>query len=222
MEHHAENTQEDIINVALIGSDMDVCMQSPECTDGVVIERDEEPRGVEEPLERAGIDRARAVVVATNDGGPSDIIANCHNGMLVDPFDGKAIEKALLHALLDHLLEGGPRVAVPPEAEDGELAVDQEALGVYVTHLAEDLSPLPDAARIDGIFAEGLTADLELEVDYQPRFGTVGKSTPEFIVSRLVANARGRAERQGFEALAGAVGEEAVQRTLSDVRWREN
>ena len=100
-----------------------------------------------------------------------------------------------------------------------DLTVDRDALGVYVTHLAEDLSPLPPEARIDGIFAEGLTEDLDLRVDYQPRFGTVGKSTPEFIVSRLVANARDRAERRGFEALAFAVGEEAVQRTLSDAEW---
>ncbi|WP_144798570.1 MutS-related protein [Halorubrum depositum] len=99
------------------------------------------------------------------------------------------------------------------------LTVERGALGVYVTHLAEDLSPLPDAARIDGIFAEGLTNDLELRVDYQPRFGTVGKSTPEFIVSRLVANASDRGVRAGFEHLAGAVGEEAVQRTLSDAEW---
>jgi len=98
-----------------------------------------------------------------------------------------------------------------------DLTVDRGALGVYVTHLADDLSPLPDAARIDGIFAEGLTPDLDLRVDYQPRFGTVGKSTPEFIVSRLVANASDRAERGGFEHLAAAVGEEAVQRTLADV-----
>jgi len=99
------------------------------------------------------------------------------------------------------------------------LTVDRGALGVYVTHLAEDLSPLPEAARIDGIFAEGLTNDLALRVDYQPRFGTVGKSTPEFIVSRLVANATDRGVRAGFEHLAGAVGEEAVQRTLSDAEW---
>ncbi|MDB2237415.1 MutS-related protein [Halorubrum ezzemoulense] len=102
------------------------------------------------------------------------------------------------------------------------LTVDRGALGVYVTHLAEDLSPLPEAARIDGIFAEGLTNDLELRVDYQPRFETVGKSTPEFIVSRLVANAGGRGVRAGFEHLAGAVGEEAVQRTLSDAEWAAN
>jgi dsDNA-specific endonuclease/ATPase MutS2 len=100
------------------------------------------------------------------------------------------------------------------------LTVDRGALGVYVTHLADDLSPLPDAARIDGIFAEGLTNDLDLRVDYQPRFETIGKSTPEFIVSRLVANAATTAERRGFEALAGAVGEAAVQRTLDDARWQ--
>jgi hypothetical protein len=103
-----------------------------------------------------------------------------------------------------------------------DLTVDREALGVYVTHLADELSPLPSQARIDGIFAEGLTEDLRLRVDYQPRFGTVGKSTPEFIVSRLVANARDRGERAGFEALAAAIGEEAVQRTLSDAKWTES
>ena len=42
-----------------------------------------------------------APIVATNDGGPSDIIANCKNGMLVDPFDSEAIEKAILHALIE-------------------------------------------------------------------------------------------------------------------------
>lgn len=40
-------------------------------------------------------------IVATNDGGPSDIIANCRNGLLVDPFDQGAIEKALLRALTE-------------------------------------------------------------------------------------------------------------------------
>ncbi len=101
------------------------------------------------------------------------------------------------------------------------LTVDRDALGVFVTHLAEDLSPLPEAARIDGIFAEGLTADLDLEVDYQPRFETVGRSTPEFIVSRLLADASDRRERAGYERLAEAVGETAVQRTLADAAWSE-
>ena len=101
------------------------------------------------------------------------------------------------------------------------LTVERDALGVFVTHLAADLEPLPDVARTDGIFAEGLDPDLELRVDYQPRFGTVGKSTPEFIVSRLVANAGDPVERASFETLAQAVGEEAVQRTLSDAAWTD-
>lgn len=42
-----------------------------------------------------------APIVATNDGGPSDIIANCKNGILVNPFDSNAIERALLHVLLE-------------------------------------------------------------------------------------------------------------------------
>ncbi|WP_336034996.1 DNA mismatch repair protein [Halobacterium yunchengense] len=101
------------------------------------------------------------------------------------------------------------------------LTVDQEALGVFVTHLADDLEPLPETARTDGIFAEGLDRDLDLLVDYQPRFETVGKSTPEFIVSRLVADAGDRAERAGYETLARAVGQQAVQRTLADAKWTE-
>lgn len=38
-------------------------------------------------------------VVATENGGPVDIIANCRNGILVDPLDRSAISKALLDLL---------------------------------------------------------------------------------------------------------------------------
>jgi hypothetical protein len=99
------------------------------------------------------------------------------------------------------------------------LAVEREALGAFVTHLAGELDPLPERARIDGIFAEGLTGEFELDVDYQPRFGTVGRSTPEFIVSRLVAEASDPVARQGFETLAEALGQERVQRTLADAEF---
>ncbi|MGA0845421.1 MAG: HAD-IIB family hydrolase, partial [Luteolibacter sp.] len=40
-------------------------------------------------------------VVATHDGGPRDILANCRNGLLVDPLDREGIEKSLLSALDD-------------------------------------------------------------------------------------------------------------------------
>ncbi len=141
------------------------------------------------------------------------------------------------------VLESTLRSVVPPVAEGGDtlmlvdefeaitepgsaaellhglvtLTVERDALGVYVTHLADDLKPLPEVARIDGIFAEGLDDDLELEVDYQPRFGELGKSTPEFIVSRLMARAGDSVERAGFGVLAEAVGVEDVQSTLDEV-----
>jgi len=139
----------------------------------------------------------RSVVPPVSEGGKTL--------MLVDEFEaitepGSAAD--LLHGLV-------------------QLTVDREALGVFVTHLADDLEPLPAEARTDGIFAEGLTTELELEVDYQPRFETVGRSTPEFIVSRLVADADDRAERAGYEELATAIGESAVQRTLADARFQE-
>jgi sucrose-phosphate synthase len=40
-------------------------------------------------------------LVATENGGPVDIIANCRNGILVDPLDSSAIAAALLELLTD-------------------------------------------------------------------------------------------------------------------------
>ena len=40
-------------------------------------------------------------IVATNDGGPRDIVANCRNGLLVDPLDTEQIERALLRVLTE-------------------------------------------------------------------------------------------------------------------------
>ncbi len=40
-------------------------------------------------------------IVATNDGGPRDIIGNCNNGLLIDPLDSDEIERALLRALTE-------------------------------------------------------------------------------------------------------------------------
>lgn len=38
-------------------------------------------------------------IIATNDGGPRDIIGNCQNGLIVDPLDHAAMEHALLRGL---------------------------------------------------------------------------------------------------------------------------
>lgn len=40
-------------------------------------------------------------IIATNDGGPRDIIANCRNGLLIDPMNREDIEHALLRALTE-------------------------------------------------------------------------------------------------------------------------
>jgi sucrose-phosphate synthase len=40
-------------------------------------------------------------IVATEDGGPRDIIGNCHNGILIDPLEPSSISEALLKILGD-------------------------------------------------------------------------------------------------------------------------
>jgi len=101
------------------------------------------------------------------------------------------------------------------------LTVDRGALGVYVTHLAEDLSPLPEAARIDGIFAEGLTNDLDLRVDYQPRFGTVGGSRRRSSSSRGSWRTRKTAASAPGSSTSPARSAKRRSSALSDVEWSE-
>ncbi|MDF1582556.1 MAG: HAD-IIB family hydrolase [Methyloprofundus sp.] len=43
-------------------------------------------------------------LVATEDGGPADIIGNCHNGFLINPLDSDTITAALLRLLSDKKL----------------------------------------------------------------------------------------------------------------------
>ncbi|MFB6295433.1 MAG: DNA mismatch repair protein [Halobacteriales archaeon] len=172
--------------------------------------------GLPVPAERAEVSRFDAIVFhrrhasfnagvleATLKSVVPPLTAGGRTLMLVDEFEAitePGSAASLLHGLVT-------------------LAVDRGSLGAFVTHLAADLEPLPDDARIDGIFAEGLDGDLELVVDYQPRFHTVGRSTPEFIVSRLVADARDPSDRVGFEALAETLGGEVAQRSLEE-NWQ--
>jgi len=41
-------------------------------------------------------------IIATDDGGPNDIIGNCKNGILIDPFDSDTITSALEKLLTDY------------------------------------------------------------------------------------------------------------------------
>lgn len=43
-------------------------------------------------------------IIATEDGGPCDIIGNCHNGALIDPLESSTISAALLEVLRDQQL----------------------------------------------------------------------------------------------------------------------
>ena len=74
---------------------------------------------------------------------------------------------------------------------------------VIVSHLGEDLMKILPFARVDGIEAKGLDEHLNLIVDRQPKFGVLGKSTPELIVQRLYHKKRGR-EKEIFERVLGA------------------
>ncbi len=51
-------------------------------------------------------------IVATEDGGPQEIIGNCHNGLLIDPLDSKAMAEVILKVLSEpdhwqHLADNG-------------------------------------------------------------------------------------------------------------------
>ncbi len=60
---------------------------------------------------------------------------------------------------------------------------------IIVSHMAENLKL--EFVRIDGIEASGLDERLELIVDRQPKFGVIGRSTPELIVERVYRMSKG-------------------------------
>ena len=175
------------------------------------------------PVPRATVPPSHRVAVLTgaNSGGKTTLLETlCQVQLLAQmglPVPASAAEVGPVDAVVFHrrhasfnagVLESTLRSVVPPLSEGGRTLM-----------LVDEFEAITEPGS-DGIFAEGLTPNLELDVDYQPRFETVGRSTPEFIVSRLVADATDRAERTSYETLAEAVGESAVQRTLVDARWQ--
>jgi hypothetical protein len=66
------------------------------------------------------------------------------------------------------------------------------SLAVVVSHMAPQvLRHVSVPVRVDGIEATGLDADWNLVVDRTPRMGHLARSTPELIVQRLAATAKG-------------------------------
>ncbi len=93
-----------------------------------------------------------------------------------------------------------PGAAVKILAELLKIAHEKGFYIVIVSHLGNELKEMLDFARADGIEARGLDENLNLIVDRQPKFGVIGKSTPELIVERLYRKTRGR-EKEIFERL---------------------
>ncbi|AEH25513.1 MutS family DNA mismatch repair protein [Pyrococcus yayanosii] len=93
-----------------------------------------------------------------------------------------------------------PGAAVKIIAELLRIAQEKGFYVVIVSHLGENLKRELPFARVDGIEASGLDENLNLIVDRQPKFGQIGKSTPELIVERLVRTSRGE-ERKVFERI---------------------
>ncbi|WP_456326500.1 endonuclease MutS2 [Palaeococcus sp. (in: euryarchaeotes)] len=96
-----------------------------------------------------------------------------------------------------------PGAAVKIIGELLKIAHEKGFYVVIVSHLGEDLMKILPFARVDGIEAKGLDEHLNLIVDRQPKFGVLGKSTPELIVQRLYHKKRGR-EKEIFERVLGA------------------
>ena len=96
-----------------------------------------------------------------------------------------------------------PGAAVKIIGELLKIAHEKGFYVVIVSHLGEDLMKILPFARVDGIEAKGLDEHLNLIVDRQPKFGVLGKSTPELIVQRLYHKKRGK-EKEIFERVLGA------------------
>ncbi|MCA6214202.1 endonuclease MutS2 [Thermococcus bergensis] len=93
-----------------------------------------------------------------------------------------------------------PGAAVKIIGELLKIAYEKGFYVVIVSHLGEDLKRELPFARVDGIEAKGLDENLNLIVDRQPKFGKLGKSTPELIVEKLAKKKRGK-EKEIFERI---------------------
>ncbi|GAB0150174.1 MAG: HAD-IIB family hydrolase [Marichromatium sp.] len=84
-------------------------------------------------------------LVATENGGPVDIIGNCNNGILVDPLDREAIADALLKILGDRKTwQDYSRKGLAGVREHYSWQAHAAAYRQRIEPLAEQREPLPD------------------------------------------------------------------------------
>lgn len=107
-------------------------------------------------------------IVATEDGGPVDIIRNCHNGRLINPLDKAALAEALLQTLADkaewrRLAQNG----IEGVRRHYSWTAHVERYLAVVRPLVEKTEPLPRMAlrRHPGMFRErALFTSLDLNL----------------------------------------------------------
>ncbi len=93
-------------------------------------------------------------VVATEDGGPQDIIGNCRNGVLVDPLDSKAITQALLSTLQD-------ATKWQQYSQQGiEQAARHYSWQAHTERYLQEIAPLCSQARRPARVAQGVASRL--------------------------------------------------------------
>ena len=80
-------------------------------------------------------------VIATHDGGPTDILSNCNNGRLIDPLDADALGRTLDDALAD-------RTRWRRWARNGQKAVEQVySWDAHVRKYLKEVRKLPEFRR---------------------------------------------------------------------------
>lgn len=107
-------------------------------------------------------------IVATEDGGPQDIVANCGNGILVDPLDTEAMATALLRILEDpevrqRFVEAGLRGVRAHYSWEAHAGAYLDRISSLV-HERAPLVPAPHLVRRKLYYDRALFTDLDLNL----------------------------------------------------------
>ena len=108
--------------------------------------------GLPVPAERAEVNRFDAIVFHRRHASFNAGVLESTLRTIVPPLT-KTDRTPMLVDEFEAITEPGSAADLPYGLVG--LAVDSGAVGVYVTHFADDLEPLPEQARTDGIFLRG-------------------------------------------------------------------